>query len=265
MTRHGDHALVIGASMAGLVGAAAIASFYDRVTILERDALPDQPQHRRGVPQGKHAHGLQPGGLRALEELLPGLTDELIRSGAPVSDLTQGCSWHVGGGHLARGVSGVVGVGVTRPYLEHHVRRRVAALPGITIRDRCEVVRPLSMPAGRGRYDVVGLEVAPITGGPAEPITADLVVDAAGRMSRLPRWLEQLRRRRRRAQPGPAAHEPLPRPTHPRRPHRSRADSAVPACGGIRRPARVAVRAGDRAASRQRWSQRRRPNRQPGR
>ncbi len=234
MTRHGDHALVIGASMAGLVGAAAIASFYDRVTILERDALPDQPQHRRGVPQGKHAHGLQPGGLRALEELLPGLTDELIRSGAPVSDLTQGCSWHVGGG-------------------------------GITIRDRCEVVRPLSMPAGRGRYDVVGLEVAPITGGPAEPITADLVVDAAGRMSRLPRWLEQLRRRRRRAQPGPAAHEPLPRPTHPRRPHRSRADSAVPACGGIRRPARVAVRAGDRAASRQRWSQRRRPNRQPGR
>ena len=119
-----EHAVVIGASMGGLSAAAALAQFYRRVTVLERDALPDGPEHRRGVPQSKHAHGLQPGGMRALDELLPGLMAELVAGGAPTGDVSQDCSWTVGGERLARGQAGVRGIGLTRPFLEHRVRVR---------------------------------------------------------------------------------------------------------------------------------------------
>ena len=182
------HAVVIGASMGGLVAAAALAEFYERVTILERDALPQRPAHRRGVPQSKHAHGLQPGGLRALDALLPGLPDELVRAGVPSGDLSQECSWMVGGVHLARGVTGVPGIGVARPFLEHRVRTRVASLPGVTIRDGVDV-RGLIAPDSR---QVTGVDIEPVGGGAVEQVRADLVVDASGKVSKLPAWLAGL-------------------------------------------------------------------------
>ncbi len=183
-----EHAVVIGASMGGLAAAAALARFYQRVTILERDTLPDGPAHRRGVPQSKHAHGLQPGGMRALNELLPGLRDGLVADGAPAGDISEDCSWTVGGGRLARGQAGVTAIGITRPFLEHQVRARVAALPGVTIRDRVEVLGPLASDPGR----VTGVEVSPTGGGTAGRIDADLVVDATGKVSKLPQWLTAL-------------------------------------------------------------------------
>lgn len=183
-----EHAVVIGASMAGLVAAAALASHYRRVTVLDRDALPEGPDNRRGVPQGKHAHGLQAGGVRALDELLPGIIDELVMAGAPTGDLNLACSWMVGGGYLARGEAGVPGIGVTRPYLEHHVRARVLALPGVAIHDGVEVLRPLT----DGPRRVTGVEIAPTGGGDPERIEADLVLDASGKVSKLPQWLTAL-------------------------------------------------------------------------
>jgi 2-polyprenyl-6-methoxyphenol hydroxylase-like FAD-dependent oxidoreductase len=174
--------------MAGLVAAAALAPHYRRVTVLERDALPEGAANRRGVPQGKHTHGLQPGGVRALDELLPGLVDELTAAGAPIGDLSLDCSWMVGGGHLARGEAGVLGIGATRPFLEHHVRSRVAALPGVIIHDGVEALRPLA----DGPRRVGGVEIAPTGGGSPERIEADLVLDATGKVSKLPRWLATL-------------------------------------------------------------------------
>lgn len=56
-------AVVIGASMAGLSAAAVLASRFASVVIVERDVVPDQPAARKGVPQGRHAHGLLPPGL----------------------------------------------------------------------------------------------------------------------------------------------------------------------------------------------------------
>jgi 2-polyprenyl-6-methoxyphenol hydroxylase-like FAD-dependent oxidoreductase len=58
MTRCGEHALVIGASMGGLLAARVLAEHYDRVTIIERDGLPEKPEPRKGVPQGRHTHAL---------------------------------------------------------------------------------------------------------------------------------------------------------------------------------------------------------------
>jgi len=183
-----QHAIVIGASMGGLAAAAALAQCYQRVTILERDTLPEGPQNRRGVPQGKHAHGLHPGGARALDTLLPGLVEELVADGTPTGDLSLDCSWLVGGGHLARGQAGVLGIGVARPFLEHHVRARVAALPAVTIRDGVEVLHPIADDPSR----VDGVELAPVGGGASEQLRADLVLDATGKVSKLPQWLTAL-------------------------------------------------------------------------
>jgi len=81
MAKLGEHAVVLGASMAGLVAARALAEFFETVTVVERDALSDTADHRRGVPQGRQIHGLLLRGAQALEriaavlsEMLAGLT-----------------------------------------------------------------------------------------------------------------------------------------------------------------------------------------------
>ncbi len=72
MATIGKHAVVLGASMGGLLAGRVLADFYDTVTLVERDVLPDGAAQRRGVPQGRHGHGLLSGGLQALDQLFPG-------------------------------------------------------------------------------------------------------------------------------------------------------------------------------------------------
>jgi 2-polyprenyl-6-methoxyphenol hydroxylase-like FAD-dependent oxidoreductase len=82
MQRIGEHAVVVGASMAGLLAARTLSEAYEQVTVLDRDALPDGFDGRRAVPQGRHAHALLPRGLACMDELLPGFGAELIADGA---------------------------------------------------------------------------------------------------------------------------------------------------------------------------------------
>ena len=86
MARLGERAVVLGASMGGLLAARVLAEFFDSVAVVERDDLPDHPVVRRGVPQGRHAHALLSGGARILDELFPGILDELVAAGVPVHD-----------------------------------------------------------------------------------------------------------------------------------------------------------------------------------
>ena len=72
---------MLGAGMAGLAVAAVLAARFDRVTIVERDTLPESGT-RSGVPQGRHVHILLPAGLRGLSEVLPGLIENLRASDA---------------------------------------------------------------------------------------------------------------------------------------------------------------------------------------
>ena len=81
-------AVVMGASMAGLLAACALSETFDRVVLVERDHLPDDAADRRGVPQGKHLHGLLAGGLVALNNLIPGFEADLLASG----DCTKFCA-----------------------------------------------------------------------------------------------------------------------------------------------------------------------------
>ncbi|MFF1274897.1 MULTISPECIES: FAD-dependent oxidoreductase [Streptomyces] len=167
----GEHAVVMGASMGGLAAARTLAARFRRVTVIDRDTLPDRPENRRAVPHGGHAHALLISGRIALDRLFPGLTDELVEGGAVLFDPGHDLLFHQMGSLRARFASGRCGVSLTRAYLEHSVRARVRALDNVTIRDRTQVCGHL---AGGGR--ITGVE---LDGG--ERLWADFVVDATGR------------------------------------------------------------------------------------
>ena len=72
MPKIGEHAVVLGASMGGLLAARVLADFYETATVVERDVLADDAVNRRGVPQGRHVHALLGRGSQVLAELFPG-------------------------------------------------------------------------------------------------------------------------------------------------------------------------------------------------
>ncbi len=186
------HAVVVGASMAGLAAARVLADAYERVTVLDRDTLPAAAEPRRGVPQARHAHALLASGRAALEELFAGLTDELVAAGALVADSQGDFRWYNDGHKLRQVPSGLPALMVSRPLLEDRVRERVRALGNVRLVDRCQVTGLAATPDGRG---VDGVRVIG-RGGGEELVRADLVVDATGRGSRGPAWLEELGYRR---------------------------------------------------------------------
>ena len=111
----GDHAVVVGASMAGLLAARVLADSYGQVTLIDRDELPETPEHRHGVPHGRHIHALAARGQQALEELFPGLTAELVAHGAPAGDLLADARFYLSGHRLRRTPSGLVLLCASRP------------------------------------------------------------------------------------------------------------------------------------------------------
>jgi len=130
MRRIGEHAVVIGGSVAGLLAARALTEAYDRVTVIDRDALPDGVADRRAVPQGRHAHALLPLGQRCLEQLLPGAVDALVADGAASCAALEEYRFVVSGSRLAPVSTGNRTVFASRPFIEGHVRARVRALGG---------------------------------------------------------------------------------------------------------------------------------------
>jgi 2-polyprenyl-6-methoxyphenol hydroxylase-like FAD-dependent oxidoreductase len=181
----GGHAVVVGGSMGGLLAAAALAETHTRVTVLDRDALPEACVERRAVPQGRHVHCLLPRGCADLEALLPGLGGEMVAAGAPTCDALGQLRWIVDGHELARAATGLRTILGSRPFIEGHVRRRVRALPGVELIPHCEV---LDLMASRGR--VTGVRVA--RDGLEQAIEAELVVCATGRAAQVPAWLDDL-------------------------------------------------------------------------
>jgi 2-polyprenyl-6-methoxyphenol hydroxylase-like FAD-dependent oxidoreductase len=193
MPGNGERAVVLGASMAGLLAARVLADAYGRVTVVDRDPLPEASAQRRGVPQGRHTHGLLARGQQALEELFPGLTAELVAAGASCGDLLGDARWHLNGHLLRQERSGLVGLGASRPLLEARVRARVRALPNVDFLDGCDIVGLAATPDDRR---VTAARVLRQADAAELALDADLVVDATGRGSRAPVWLEDLGYRR---------------------------------------------------------------------
>jgi 2-polyprenyl-6-methoxyphenol hydroxylase-like FAD-dependent oxidoreductase len=186
----GRHAIVIGGSMAGLLAARVLAEFFDRVTIVDRDRLPAQPAFRDGVPQSRHLHALLRRGLDVIEDLFPGFESDLVAAGGvPLkgSDFLRmsAAGW-------ASRFDGPPLVAATRELIEWSVRTRVAQLPKVVFLDQQEVTGLVVTPDGSTAAGVTLRR----RGGPAQvqlsELRADLVVDASGRNSKAPDWLESL-------------------------------------------------------------------------
>lgn len=187
------HAVVLGGSLAGLLAARVLSDHFEHVTLIERDIYPDTAETRRGIPQANHVHGLLLRGRQVLEELFPGLQDEMIAEGAPLIDMANDIAWHTRAGWGIRFPSEFKVLAFTRPLLDLHVRRRVSKNPRIEIMDNTEVLRLLPDAV---ENQLSGVLVCPrVSDGDrrvAKAITADLVIDATGRASRAPRWLKEL-------------------------------------------------------------------------
>ena len=186
----GERAVVLGASMAGLLAAQVLADGYGQVTVIDRDELPEASTHRRGVPHGRHLHALAARGQQALEELFCGLTAELVADGVPAGDMLADTRLFFSGHRLRRAPTGLGLLCASRPVLEGRVRARVRALPNVRFVDRCDVVGLATTP---DRRRVTGARLLRRADGSAEEVLgADLVVDATGRGSRTPTWLHAL-------------------------------------------------------------------------
>lgn len=190
MKKVGQHAVVIGASMGGLLAARALADYYEQVTVLERDALLSLGEHRKGVPQDRHIHVLLSRGLETLEGFFPGLTRELVIEGAISEDGKEVIRWFHEGGYHCLFRSGLRGLMLSRPLLEGHVRGRLMTLPKIHIVDSYDVLGLITTP-DNGRVIRVRL-ISRQAGSAEELLDSDLVVDASGRGTRTPRWLKDL-------------------------------------------------------------------------
>ncbi|HEX6314705.1 MAG TPA: hypothetical protein VFZ73_07595 [Gemmatimonadaceae bacterium] len=187
---HRNRAVVLGGSMAGLLAARALAEAYTEVVLLDRDDLEAASGHRRGVPQARHIHALLARGQQVLEELFPGLTAELAARGVPVGDMLGDVRQCFSGQRLQRMATGLAAVSASRPCLESAVRARVRALPGVVFTPPCDVLGLVSSP---DRRRVTGVRLLRRKDGSAEEaLDTDLVVDAMGRGSRTPVWLEAL-------------------------------------------------------------------------
>jgi 2-polyprenyl-6-methoxyphenol hydroxylase-like FAD-dependent oxidoreductase len=193
----GERALVLGASMGGLLAARVLADFFETVTVVERDVLPEDPAVRRGVPQGRHVHVLLARGAQILDELFPGFLNELVADGAPVWDDGELSKLHLSfGGHeilrsgkIAKRPKALAVHMPSRPFLECHVRRRLQAMSNVTILSGHEVTELMST-ADRGR--VTGVRVVNCDSGAERELTADVVMDAMGRGAHTPAFLESL-------------------------------------------------------------------------
>lgn len=187
---HRDRAVVLGGSIAGLLAARVLADHFAEVLVIDRDPLGPEAAPRRGTPQARHLHGLLARGHQVLEELFPGLTAELVAGGAPMGDMLDNTRVCFGGHRFRQGTSGLTALCVSRPTLEAAVRRTVVALPEVRFLGEHDVV---GLIASRDNRRVVGARVIGRADGSAEEqLPADIVVDATGRGSRLPIWLESL-------------------------------------------------------------------------
>ncbi|MBE7529825.1 MAG: FAD-binding monooxygenase [Chloroflexi bacterium] len=184
------HAIVIGGSLGGLLTARVLSQHFQRVTILERDEVPEQPEARKGQPQARHLHGLLATGLQTMTRYFPDLPQALVNGGAVMGDFAEQMQWYTYGGYRQRFHMGVPATTMSRPLLESLIRERVLALPNMRMMDNCGVNQLLITPDGQR---VTGVEVAlRHEGNQLLEVLADLVVDCTGRGSRSPQWLVEM-------------------------------------------------------------------------
>lgn len=201
------HVVVIGGSMSGLLVSRVLADHFQRVTIVERDRYPLAPQPRSGVPQSRFLHVLLQRGQLILEELFPGLTEELVNHGAPLLDDSKDICFFSQYGIAKKDSSSVCTISPTRALLDWTIRRRLLQRSNIYFLERCQVTGlvatsdsqdpALQKPAPQvpesqepSHQGIKGVRVQTPEG--PQVLRADLVIDASGKTSKAPQWLRAL-------------------------------------------------------------------------
>ena len=185
----GQHAVVIGASMAGLLAARVLSDHYERVTLIERDRL-EGMDARKGVPQGRQTHAILSKGAAAIEALFPDLFPALMEGGATSVDMGEDLRWYQYGLWKLQFKSGIRVYCESRPWLEAQIRQRVTSRSNVRLLDGYEVTR---LHTSDYFSRMSGVQVRAVDGERREEaVTADLVVDASGRGSQAHQWLKDL-------------------------------------------------------------------------
>ena len=132
-TMLGEHAVVIGGSIAGCLTARVLFDYFERVTIFEADTPPDEAVPRKGVPQGDHIHALLSGGAAVLRKYFPAIHGDLVTAGADYGDPQTKWRSYMGGVWVQRIPSGLESYTMSRPLLETMVRKHTLAISNIAL------------------------------------------------------------------------------------------------------------------------------------
>lgn len=186
-----DKAVVIGGSIAGLLTARVLAESFESVTIIESDKLPVEPDKRRGVAQSVQPHVLFTKGYRILEELFPGIGDDLSAAGALSIDWAREFHVYIQGKWSLNPTeaSDIVSFTCSRPLLEWVIRRRLQQFSNVQFLEQHRVIGLLT---DSNSSHITGLRLKPLVKDGYEKFTTSLVVDAGGRRSNAPQWLKDL-------------------------------------------------------------------------
>jgi 2-polyprenyl-6-methoxyphenol hydroxylase-like FAD-dependent oxidoreductase len=189
-----NHAIVIGGSMAGLAAAKVLSKHFRRVTVIERDQMPEGANPHKGVPQGRHPHALLKRGELILDEIFPGLIADLISKGAFHVNSGKEFELYMDGVKTPTYESKISMLALSRPLIENTIRQHLLREPNIRFIQEVEVT---GVEADPTRTYATGIRVRGRNGVQIDTtdeslFQADLIVDASGKESHMPQWLESL-------------------------------------------------------------------------
>lgn len=183
-----NQAIVIGGSIAGMLAARVLANYFEEVIIVERDSLPIKPASHAGVSQSPHAHILLTQGYIILRELFGGIGDQLVDQGAIEIDWLSDCPILFPLGWAPRFPSKIKSITCSRNLLEFVIRQQLNNLQNVHWLCSCavtelipdsnpKVIRGVKVKDSQGKYTT---------------LLGQLIVDASGRNSSAPQWLNHI-------------------------------------------------------------------------
>jgi 2-polyprenyl-6-methoxyphenol hydroxylase-like FAD-dependent oxidoreductase len=181
-------AVVIGGSMAGLLAARVLSDYFNTVTIVERDEPGTPSEARRGVPQGRHAHGLLLRGQDTICRLFSSMREQLLAAGATPVNMGRDVKWYHFDVWKCRYHSALDFISASRPLIEWSVAERVRRLPNVKTLHGWSVESVIY-----DGHSISGIRMHRRDDRDVEQrLNADLVVDASGRGSQIPQQLRVL-------------------------------------------------------------------------